>query len=219
MGKILVNGHAEKEIAADRCAITLSVETEGMTAAKASVSAADEFEKLLRRLSELGIPTDCMVITHDGSSKPYRRDEEQYTSTRSVRIDIPVNTALVNRIHDIIGSGFENTTIGVKYEISSKAEILRSLTSQAVQESRKTADLIAETSGTKVVGIKAANLSGTDLDMDIADLDLPLADKPAPMNTLRMIGDYRDSTTPFSDQLKPEKIKLNVDVSVVWAVE
>ncbi len=221
MGKVLVNGHAEMEVAPDRCDITLTVETEGTTAAKASTSATNELEKLLARLTEIGIQPENMTVVEDESEKPFRRGEDRYTSKRSVCIHSVVNPALVNRIHDIIGAGFENTTMEVEYDISSREEKMRTLTRQAIQESRKTADLLAEATGTKVVGIKAANLSGTDMNLDIADLDMSGTDHPAlDRRLLCFSSQYAvGSATPISDQLMPEKLKLNADVRIVWMLE
>ncbi len=162
-----------------------------------------------------------MTIVEDESEKPFRRGEDRYTSKRAVCIHSVVNPALVNRIHDIIGTGFENTTMEVEYEISSRAERMRALTRQAIQESRKTADLLAEATSTKVIGLKAANLSGTDMDLDIADLDMSVTDRPAPEGRLLCFSSKyaSGSATPISDQLMPEKLKLSADVRIVWMLE
>ncbi len=220
MGKVLVSGHAEQELAPDYGVITLTVDTEGKTAAKATASTMQEFENLIARLAEQGFKPETMAISEDESRKPYCRDEDDYSSARTVQFRIPAETAVVNRIHDLIASGFENTTFSVSYDLSNKAEITRGLTIQAIQDSRKTADLLAEATGTKVTGIEAARLDeNDDMDLDIADLDLSIiGEKAIPDRVRRCCGDSA-ALTPYSDMLKPEKITMEADVNIVWLLE
>ena len=89
MGKVLANGHAEKEIMPDICKIGFTVETEGSTAAKASAAALTELENLLASLADIGIRPENLAITDDNSRKPYNRKEEGYTSKKSVLLQIP----------------------------------------------------------------------------------------------------------------------------------
>lgn len=220
MGKVLVSGHAEQDLAPDYGEITLTVDTEGKTAAKATASTMEEFEKLIARLAEQGFKPETMVITKDGSSKPYRRDEDDYSSTRTVRFRIPAETAIVNRVHDLIASGFENTTLSVSYDLSNRAEIMRRLTVQAIQDSRRTADLLAEATGTKVTGIDAARLDESDdMNLDIADLDLSIIDEKTTDRIHCCRHAATGAPTPCSDMLKPEKITMEADVNIVWLLE
>lgn len=221
MGKALVKGHAEQEFAPDICEITFSVETEGTTAAKATSAARRELEELVSKLEKIGIRPDTLIISDDSSKRPYSYRDENYTAKKQIKLRIPTNTALVNRIHGIIGSGFENTTLDINYEISTETAIMQELTKLAIQDSRKAAELLAEATGTKVVGIDAANLSdGYSMDMNIADLDLSIIDDNS--NTEHMAYGApccAESDTPLSDKLIPEKIKLSTDIRIVWMIE
>ena len=220
MGKVLVSGHAEQELAPDYGKITLTVNTEGKTAAKATASTMEEFENLIARLVEQGFKPENMVISNDVSSKPYRRDEDDYTSARTVQFRIPAETAIVNRIHDLIASGFENTTLSVSYDLSNRAEIMRRLTILAIQDSRKTADLLAEAIGTRIAGIDAARLDESDdMNLDIADLDLTIIGNSPIRDTIRCCYGESAVPTPCSDRLKPEKITMEADVNIVWLLE
>lgn len=217
---IKISGHAEQELAPDCGEITLTVYTEGKTAAKATASTMEEFEKLIARLAEQGFKPETMVIKKDGSSKPYRRDEDDYSSTRTVRFRIPAETAIVNRVHDLIASGFENTTLSVSYDLSNRAEIMRRLTVQAIQDSRRTADLLAEATGTKVTGIDAARLDESDdMNLDIADLDLSIIDETSTDRIHCCRHAATGAATPCSDMLRPEKITMEADVNIVWLLE
>ena len=153
---------------------------------------------------------------HDNSRKPYNRREEGYTSKKSVLLQIPVDVALINIIHNIIAGGFENITMSVSFDLAAREQITRDLTRQAIQDSRRTAELLTETTGMTIVGIKAANLTGNDdMDMDIASLDMAIMESPGS----GVHECCRSIDTPFSDRLKPEKITLSADVKIVWLVE
>ena len=216
MGKVLASGHAEKEIMPDCCKIALTVETEESTAAKATASALTEFEKLLTRLAHIGIQPERLAITDDNSRKPYNRREGGYTSKKTVRLQMPVDVPLINRIHNIIAGGFENITMNVSFDLKAREQIMRDLTTQAIQDSRRTAELLTKATGMTIVGIKAANLTGNDdMDMDIANLDMAITDDLE--NRVVICGSGID--TPLSDRLNPEKITLSADVKIVWLVE
>ena len=143
--------------------------------------------------------------------------DEGDSASKAVRLRIPADVSLVNRIHDLIASGFENTTIEVKYDLSSRTERMHELTKLAIQDARKTAELLADATGTMITGIKAANLDGDDdMDMDIENLDLDVVNETKGVLYGSCCGGI---DTPFSDRLIPEKIKLESDVRIVWALE
>ena len=216
MGKVLTSGHAEKDYRPDLCKITLSVETEESTADKTTAAALTEFERLLSRLADIGIQPRNLVITGNSSSKPYNRRDGGFRAEKTVRLEIPVNIPLVNRIQKTIADGFENVTLSVSYDLAAREQLIRELTRSAIQDSRKTAELLAETVNLNVVGIEAANLTGDDnLDMDIADLDMAILDD----DMEEICEPCRGIGTPFSDRLTPEKITLRADVRIVWLVE
>ena len=213
MGKVLASGHAKRDFTPDVCTISISVETRGMTAAKAVLAARTEFERLLSELSDLGIHPESMSITDDHTDRPRYRDGDDYSSERTIRIHMPINAALVNQIHGIIASGFENVTMHVGYDIASRSERIRELTRLAIQDSRRTAELLAEATGGNIIGIDSANLEG-DEDMDIADLDIDiLNEKDEPCYMRKCMS---APSTPFADRLSPEKVTLEADVRIVW---
>ena len=100
--------------------------------------------------------------------------------------------------------------------MAAREQIIRDLTRQAIQDSRKTAELLTETTGMTIVGIKAANLTGNDdMDMDIVSLDNAITDDFE--DKIVFCGSGID--TSFSDRLHPEKITMSADVKIVWLVE
>lgn len=219
MGKVLVSGHAEREFVPDYCSIELKVETKGENTAKTAKAALIEFERLIAGLVEMGIKYDEMTISEDRSTTPWR-NEPDYESSREVEVTIPVNVAAVNSIHNLIASGFENTEISVHYRLKSYDGYLCELKKQAIQNSRKKAELLAEATGTKVIGIDAVNLDGhRDLNFDIAELDMAVTESKEETDALCMRASEDYIETPYSDQLSPGTITLRSDVCIVWLIE
>lgn len=62
MGKVLVTGHAEKDVAPDYAKVVLTVKAEGETADKATASVLSEFERLISELIKTGFDNDSMTI-------------------------------------------------------------------------------------------------------------------------------------------------------------
>ena len=221
MGKVLVKGHAERETAPDFSIVKLTVETEGATAAKAATAAMTEYEKLIQALNDLGLKTECMMITEDESksSSTHWDKDDHYTSKKSFRINLPVDISLINAIHDLIASGFENTAITVLFDVSNRASIKNELKKEAIQDSRKKAELLAETTSTKVTGIESANLEGYgSMDMDIANLDLA-ADEHYGERHCYAARSMDSDEKRLADMLIPRKITLSEDVRIVWLLE
>lgn len=225
MGKVLVSGYAEREVAPDKCTITLTVETKGKTAAKAAAATAEEFEKLISSLSAIGFDPEKMTITGNCTDKPSYRDDGDYSSEKAVRLRIPADVSIANRINDLIATGFENTTIEIRYDISARDKIMKELKKQAVQESRKAAELLAEGTGTKVTGIEAANIDNTQgINLDIADLNTEVTETDDGWSfsqDLCFAAKYtgNQAGTPHADKLKPENICLRTDIRIVWLLE
>ena len=214
MGKVLVTGHAEKDVAPDYARVILTVKAEEETADKATASALTECEQLVSELIGRGFDNNSMTIMGDHGNSPYR-NESDYCVSRSVCIRIPAEMKIVNCIHDIIVSGLQHTTFDIRYDLSSRAEELRELNKLAIQNSRKIAEQIAEATGSRIIGIKAANFDDEDMDMNIADPDISVI-PPEPVYHCRS---NRALSTSFSDQLNPEKITLEANVRIVWQLE
>lgn len=122
---------------------------------------------------------------------------------------------IVNSIHAIIASGLQNTTFDIRYDLSSRAEELRELSKLAIQNSRRIAEQIAEATGSRITGIKAANFDDEDMDMNTTDLDVSVT----PPESIYYCRSSRALSTSYSDQLNPEKITLEANVRIVWQLE
>ena len=206
MGKIMVIGNAERDYAPDRCTLNLEIKATGDTAGKASLTSSEECEKLLSKLVALGIKPEDVEIYRDQIERDYRSKGSVYDSQKFLRIDIPASMSLVNSVRQVIESGFKGVSFSANYSISNEADLNRQLLKEAIADSKRQAEFLAESMGIRVTGIDTANLSGIE---DIYDL----TEEP---NEVRMYGGLGGRA--LSDQLKPEKVNLSAHVKIVWLV-
>ena len=196
----------------------MTVESVNDSVTEAVTTTTAESERLVAGLSGLGIRTESITVFNDRSDKPNKWEKASgYSACKSLRIHVPVDMALINRIHDLVASDFENTTFRIDFDLSRQNQRMRDLTVQAIQDSRKGAELLAETTGSRITGIEAARFDDEyDMDMDIADLDMAIIDGNG-KETIRYCKSCNDeSSTPFTDKLKPAKINMSANVSIVW---
>ena len=221
MGKVLVNGFAEHDYEPDYGSITLTVESVNDSVTEAMTTTTAEFERLVASLYELGIRTESITVFNDRSDKPNKREKaNRYSACKSLRIHVPVDMVLINRIHNLVASDFENTTFRIDFDLSRQNQIMRDLKVLAIQDSRKGAELLAETTGSRITGIEAARFDGKyDMDMDIADLDMAIIDEAGKESVHYCRRTAEKSSTPFTDKLKPAKINMSAKVSIVWQIE
>ena len=213
MGKIMVVGQAEHEYPPDICRIYLDIEITRKTASEASNVCIERCEQLLKKLKEeLGIDPSSIEQYSDEIRREsdYDTNEINYESKKALCLYIPTNMRSVNTIRSIIGKGFEDVSFSTEYMVSNEAELSKKLLKEAIVDSRTRAELLAESMGLKVSGIDSANLSGQE---DVYDLTRESNRVFACCNkdVLRRQA--------LSDQLKPELIKINSEVKIVWLVE
>ena len=208
MGKIKTKGTAEKVFTADRCRITISLETQMQTSDIASKKMSEELEKLLEKLKGMEINPEQIELFSDKikQTSHYNSKEAGYISEREISFCIPAETKNVNAIRELIESGFENVALTVEYFLSNEKEYVDSLLKEAISDSKSKAELIAKTIGMQVVGIDAANFSDDDF--------LDITDEPEFIEMVR-----RKNAPSLSDLLKPEQITVSKDVTIIWTVE
>ncbi len=210
MAKINVNGSAEHEYQADRCEVTLSIQTRKDTSDKASNSVSKLVESILKRLGQLGIkPDDIRVILDNIRERSiYDSDDTSYGSERSICFCIPAEVKAVNLIREIIEDGFEDVALNTKYYLSNEKEAMRQLLKEAVEDSRARADVFAHAAGKEIAGIHTADVGSGGWDKKDWD---ELEDERKPGFLMDAASKYE-----LSDRMKPGMIRLKADVSIIW---
>ena len=207
MAKIKVKGKAEQEYKADKCRISLTVQSNKETSDKASKSVCTQIELLLRQLLELGIqPKDIEVVSDNiTETRRYDSNDSSYQSERGLCFCLPAEVKAINKIRQIIEDGYEDVSLRTEYFISNEKELQKQLLMDAIADSRARADVFAKATGREVINVHTADLDNQDWEMYSGECER---------------GRLLKSASPYSlsDQLTPEKIKLSADVAITWIV-
>ena len=153
MGEITVRGHAKRSVESDRVRYNLEFEETAETLDEALGAVEKKVEAFLQEMEELGIDITKIQLDRDQSGKNWRNEKEMRSFTRSLRFLAPSSPAFFNRVNAIL----QKEKIDINYYTSplySKEKELRNeLLQEAVQDSRKKAELIASVYDQKITGI------------------------------------------------------------------
>jgi uncharacterized protein YggE len=212
MGQVKVIGVAKAEQPSDQCRIEIGFEITRDTASEASRATSEHCEKLLRKLSEIGI--DPKEIENDfdrlDRRNEYKSESAIYQTSRTLRFSTDADMTIVNAIRDVVEEEFEEAVYEFTFETTKEPELNRELTRKAIEDSREKAELLAQSMGCRIVGVESANLSG---DEDMYDA----VDGPCRHVVERRIGE--ESSHPLSDDLRPAMVELSQRVNIVWLVD
>lgn len=221
MGKVLVMGKAEKKVAPDSCDITITVESRKNTSATAAKEISVLCEQLLAKLQKIGLELKKIEITNDNLSveREYRTEKTLYQARKSIRIHTPSDSSVINTIKSVLEEGITGVSYSLAYLVSNEADVRKQLMKEAIKDSRRKADFLAESIGAKIIGVESANLTGNEDVYDVAeDDDFEENNEgavPAFMRTMKCLGSA-GSAYPLSDNLKPEEIEMEAHVKIVW---
>ena len=217
MGKILVQGKAERQYEADICFINFEITTDHSDSSAATKEADEIMEELLHALEQINIPPECFTITENRTwrtSNYDNKNKEGYISTRRLKLRTASNMVLVNDIREVIGNGFPKVAVSVGYLLSNERKLRKELFQEAIRDSRERAEMMAAAVGCKVTGLDTARLSDGDFDID--DIE-DLADSESD-HVYRHQMLARD-TGRYADRLSTEKKELSAEVNIVWLTE
>lgn len=220
MGKVLVLGKAEKKIAPDSCDITITIESRKNASATAAKEISVLCEQLLSKLQKIGLDLKKIEITNDILSveREYRTEKTLYQARKSIQIHTSSDSSVINTIKSVLEDGLTGVSYNLSYSVSNEADVRKQLMKEAIMDSRRKAVFLAESIGTKIIGVDSANLTGNEDVYDVAE------DDDFEENCERVYGAVpaflrmkaTGSAYPLSDNLKPEDIELEAQVRIVW---
>jgi len=215
MGKVLVLGKAEKKIAPDSCDITITIESRKNTSAAALKEASVLCEQLLSKIQHIGLDLKKIDISHDSLSfeSDYRSDKKYYQALKRILIHTSSDTSSINTIKSIMEEGVNGISYHLRYSIADEADIRKQLMKEAIMDSRRKADFLAESTGNRIIGVDSANLTENEDVYDVSKDD-EMEDWCEHERVVPCCA--AGSAYPLSDNLKPEEIELEAQVRIVW---
>ena len=215
MGKIKVNGSAERLYDPDMFVLSLEIRERGNSAAEATGCMREAVEDLLAELEKIGITAEYIRMEEDAvdeRSRSYSGSEETYwyVSRRRLSIRTKPDMEIVNAVRRIIADEESDITMDIEYMVSDMEEIKKQLLKEAVADAKAKAQLISEAMDQNLVGIESADTGEgyfcVDDEMETARDVWKRAE--ISMNSIR----------ERSDGIKAKQIRISSEINIVWLI-
>lgn len=209
MGKLKVYGKARREFSCDIMFIKLTFGSWHKNISQAVETTLSQCDNFLELLQEKGIDVGNIHIKYSSISQDRDDDGEiEVKSDREIELRLPYDMKFLNRLSEIIGKCSFDVEMDVSFKLSNMIEVHNQLIKEAVIDSRKKAEMIAETMGQKVVGIEELSL-----DDRYNNFDSEEKEYCAP--SINVIGE----THSISDKLRSPLCIEYENVEVDWIIE
>ena len=213
MGKLIIKGEANRKAEADTAKLTITFYAREKTAAQAVVGVMKNCESFLDTLKKWGMDISKLRMENDDIDRN-RYDKETYaTAKRKISFVSKRDMKFQNDIMQLIQKNEIDAELSVSYTNSKLQKIHEKLLKEAVENSRRKAELIASTTGQKIIGIDSVRTENTtgfynDDDDEFED-------------------DFEDDcirkccSVPklLSDELGAPEQRISKSVDVVWLME
>lgn len=207
MGKLTVMGKAEKSYTCDMMIITLSFQAYEKNTSSAVEIVMSQCERFLEILEEQGFDISNIHIGDNGVQ--CRKDDDNgelvIEAEREIKLRLAFDMKVLNEITEIIAKNSNYVDMDVSFTLSTMAESHNQLIKEAVIDSQKKAEMIAETTGQKVIGIDTMKIGDKYGRIQMNDEEIH----------------YMKSSEPLSraDMLKAPMYYDTNEVEVTWIIE
>ncbi len=208
MGKLTIEGKAEKEYDYDLMEITVRFQVHEKSSAYAIMKVTMQCEECLSILNEQGISMDNIRIGEDSVEQEYRNDKLNVTATREISMRLPFDTGFSNYFMELIREKEYEVDLDINPRLSKNKEINDELLKLAIEDSKNKATFIANAMNQKITGIDSVKIIDRCYEGEIDYMCLDQAYGIIPPGNLR-----------FSNQLKAPITTKTASVEVVWIIE
>lgn len=207
MGLLVVKGKGKKEYTAEIMKVKLTFRRKGVNLKRVLNMVINECEEFLNELDKIGIAPESIQIVEDDASNTYRDDA--YEAVRKIEILTKVDKKLYSYIISLIRNSENPIGYSVDFYLDNLEEKAEELLKLAINDSRRQAEIIAESLGEKIWYAKSVNENHYSRNNESFDFS-NMGDIGIPM-------DY-ESSTPFSDRLEIPTIEKSEEISIEWTM-
>lgn len=157
MGKLSMAGNAEREITYDTLNLLIDFCVYAPSAAKATERLTNECEDFLSLITKEGI--DFKDIHLGENSIEHNRGEKEiaFCATRQLNIKLNLDMLIINSLTELIKEKDYSVAVYCNYSYSEQKAVHMELLRDALEDSRKKAEFIAEAMGQKITGIDSVS--------------------------------------------------------------
>ncbi len=212
MGKLTITGRAEHEYPYDAMEITLNFSVQKSSTANALTAVLGQCEEFLAKVTAEGLSMENIRIENDSTrrNQRYDRGSVSYAAERTIKIRVPFSMDYANYLLSVVSEKGYDAAISTEYLLTNREEIHSELIKEALSDSRKKAELIAQSMGIKVAGLDTASICASH--DNFAMLRASMAQE-------QERGVASPQSLSLSSQLGSPVTKESETVEAVWIIE
>ena len=204
MGKLMITGKAEREVCYDVVELTVTFYNDDKNSSDAIDTVIRQSENFLSIITSKGADISKIRMDEDSLERPSRYDDKRRSSARrSFTLRTAFDMKFINSISQLIRNENFNAEIDNDYLLSNK-ELLK----EALDDSRKKAELIAETVGEKITGIDEMKHESIATNIKYREFERGLS-----------YMERYESESGYSDELSSPVATETETVNVTWIIE
>mgnify|MGYP004583446001 FL=1 len=209
MGKLMITGKAEREVYYDVVELTVTFYNDDKDSSDAIDTVIRQSEKFLSIIASNGADISKIRMDEDSLERSSRYDDKRRSSARrSFCLRSAFDMKFINSISQIIRNENFNAEIDYDYLLSNKEEIHKELLKEALEDSRKKAEMIAETVGEKITGIDEMKHESIATNIKYREFERGLS-----------YMERYESESSYSDELSSPVATETETVNVTWIIE
>lgn len=209
MGKLMITGKAEREVYYDVVELTVTFYNDDKNSSDAIDTTIRQSEKFLSIIASNGADISKIRMDDDSLERSSRYDDKRRSSARrSFTLRTAFDMKFINSISQIIRNENFNAEIDYDYLLSNKEEIHKELLKEALEDSRKKAEMIAETVGEKITGIDEMKHESIATNIKYREFERGLS-----------YMERYESESSYSDELSSPVATETETVNVTWIIE
>lgn len=208
MGIFKIDGNAKKTVNYDVAVINIEFVATEKTSFTASAKVMEYCEMFLGEIEKAGMNPAIFTLEDDTVSEENYRDDDKIEATRNIQVKVPFKMEIINAIRDILDYEKYDFHFNLDYELSNEDELKDELLKEALLDSKKKAEQLAETLGMKVKGIESVE---TDVVRYYGAVDWMLCEKER--------GFLTAPERTKSNVLKAKEKILSECITVKWIID
>ena len=159
MSIITIGGEASHEYPADVMVVVMTVHAEAPMSCEAVKCGTASVEKLLKGLESAGFEISRLVCEKESVSRrhSYNDNEVSYIFSKQIKMTTEVNMQVPEIVAEVITECGINAVYDVDFSLSSTCAYEDEVLKAALLDSRRKAELIAQTIGASIIGIEKAS--------------------------------------------------------------
>lgn len=204
MGKLSITGTAEREVRYDAVELRITFNGRAKKTGDAVSIIMKECEQLLKIITSAGVSVKDIHIGENSIDRRYGEHGVTVSASREITLRLKFDMPFINGLMDTVRDQDFSVDMDCSYHYTNKQELHTELLKEAVANSKKKAELIAEVMGQKVIGIDSVEHDSY--------RDQPFLCEMEPC--VAMGCDYG-----LSNQLESPLTTESESIDVVWLIE